>query len=400
MIDLESDFNVDEAIEIAGIFKKLTEDGEVTPAQSAKLQSWIKANPKNKLAFEQLCTRDHLLESLKRLLNTNSNKEIEYVVSALGLEGDEKPLPIPKLIRRINFWVAAAVIIAVLIAGIFFWGGGFFQKSSQKNISLNSIGPGGKAAFLTLAGGKTINLTKRNIQELYPKGVINNAEAGMLNYQKISDSIQPTQNTLTVPNGGEYQILLSDGTKVYLNADSRLVFPDKFNDNERTVSLEGEGYFEVAHNGKPFIVKVKNMQIRVLGTRFNVKAYNDENSIKTTLLQGSVKVSSSKETQILTPGNQAIFTNDNFYLRPVNVEQAIAWKNGLFYFDKTDITIIMKELSRWYNISVNYEGKIPENLFVGELKRNLTLNEALNILEKGGITMKISGNQITIVGKE
>jgi len=197
-------------------------------------------------------------------------------------------------------------------------------------------------------------------------------------------------------------LTLPDGTRVWLNAASSLTYPTSFSGNERRVSVTGEAYFEVAHNQQlPFRVSVNNRTtIEVLGTHFNVNAYSDEASISTTLLEGKVKVMAGKKFQMLSPGQQAQVSAsmDLRWNKNADLRETIAWKNGAFSFNQADLPTVLRQLSRWYNIQVEYLGKIPEAKFTGEIGRSLTLDQVLKGLAKTRINYRIeTGNKLLIM---
>jgi transmembrane sensor len=219
-------------------------------------------------------------------------------------------------------------------------------------------------------------------------------------------------NTLHTAAGEQYSITLSDGTKVWLNAATSLRFPTHFAGNERRVEINGEAYFEVAKNKpKPFRVVARNMVVEVLGTHFNVNAYDNEAAIKTTLLEGSVKVvnresptsrgglSIVNNTSVtIVPGKQAILTHDSrLTTADADVEEVMAWKNGSFSFNNADITTVMRQLERWYNIEVVYKGTKPSYLFSGGIPRNATLMEVMRILEVSKVRFQLQGRQLIVL---
>jgi ferric-dicitrate binding protein FerR (iron transport regulator) len=213
-------------------------------------------------------------------------------------------------------------------------------------------------------------------------------------------------NTVATPRGGQYQLVLPDGSKVWLNAASSIRYPTVFNGTERQVDITGEAYFEVAslHMGNgdkkmPFIVNANGTKVQVLGTHFNVMAYDDEGSIKTTLLEGSVKITQGAQSSLLTPGHQAQVNRASGHLSEseVNTDLAVAWKDGYFYFDRDDIKTIMRQVARWYSLDIAYEGKVSEDLFSGKIERRLPLSGILHLLERGNIHYRIEMNTLTIV---
>jgi ferric-dicitrate binding protein FerR (iron transport regulator) len=213
-------------------------------------------------------------------------------------------------------------------------------------------------------------------------------------------------NTLTNPRGSKViDMALADGSHVWLNAGSSITFPVVFTGNERKVSIVGEAYFEVAHDeAKPFYVTKGEMEVKVLGTHFNVNAYNNEEDIRVTLLEGSVQVSresavGSQESRIIKPGEQALVNTSTIQLVNPNLDAVMAWKNGLFQFESADVKTVMRQLERWYDIDVRYEGNVPDIRFGGEMKRDLSLAQALRGLEKMGLHFRIEGNQLMILEK-
>lgn len=320
--------------------------------------------------------------------------------------------PVVKMRSR-SMWMAAASVIVILIAA----GGYFyFNKAGKKEIVAveknnsplkTDVAPGNNKAFLTLSDGSTINLDSAQNGNLTQQGnsKIIKLKDGQVAYQSAHDAEPATvqYNTVATPRGGQFQLVLSDGSKVWLNAASSIRFPATFTGNDRNVEITGEVYFEVAHNANmPFNVKANDVNIKVLGTHFNVDAYNDENSVKTTLLQGSVKVSKGNANKLIVPGEQAVVDKSLFEAnailikKDVDVEEVVAWKNGLFSFQNAGIKKIMQELSRWYDVDVVYEGAIPDITFSGEIGRNLSLTQVLSALSEMNIHYKIEKNKLII----
>jgi ferric-dicitrate binding protein FerR (iron transport regulator) len=190
---------------------------------------------------------------------------------------------------------------------------------------------------------------------------------------------------------------LPDGSRVWLNSASSLKFPTAFTGSERDVELIGEGYFEVARNkAKPFNVKVKDINVAVLGTHFNIMAYNDEAAVKTTLLEGLVRLTHGNVTDMLKPGQQGVINDKGIKIIDVDTDEAVAWKNGFFEFDRVSIQDIMKQLSRWYGTEVTYEGKIPDDEFVGKISRDVKLSQVLHILELSHVRFRIENKKIIV----
>lgn len=278
------------------------------------------------------------------------------------------------------------------------------NKSIQKEIK-NDVAPGGNKAVLTLANGTHIILDSAQNGMLTSQGNIKiiKLDDGQLSYQPSTQNDQypaVQYNTITTPKGGQYQVILSDGTKVWLNAASSLRFPNVFEGDDRKVELTGEGYFEVAHNeSKPFHVSVADMEVKVLGTHFNVNAYEDEGEIRTTLLQGSVKVNRGNSAVVIKPNQQSVLNISNGTLKinnNVDLDEVMAWKNGFFYFNKAGVKTVMSQLARWYDVEVVYKGIIPERQFEGEIQRTLSLAQALKLLSQNHINFKIEGRQLIV----
>ncbi len=298
----------------------------------------------------------------------------------------------------------AASFIAVL-------GFGWYLVSKRSDIkrfnrSADIIKPGSNKAFLTLADGTKINLDQAlNGTLAKQEGIqITKTADGQLVYTILDQKSTPSKsayNTISTPAGGQYQVTLPDGTKVWLNALSSLKYPTSFTGQFRTVELTGEGYFEVAKNkNKPFKLKTAKQEISVLGTHFNVSAYADDAEIKTTLVEGGVAVKnfSPLATGVLKPGQQAIFHNTGFSINNVDVEEYIAWKNGFFMFNNEGIKEAMQKLARWYDVDIEYVGDFDGIYFGGSFSKNNSLQETLKILESTDkFKFKIEGRRIKIL---
>lgn len=315
---------------------------------------------------------------------------------------------LPKKNSYLKYWVAAAsVILAVSVSLLLFKGKTAIENISKNKPGLakNSIVPGSNKAILTLADGSTINLDNSNKGTLTHQGAatINKLNNGQLVYNATNqpDNGATLYNTATTPRGGQYQVVLSDGTKVWLNSASSIKYPVTFSGKERHIELAGEAYFEVAKNKKmPFTIAVKGNNIEVLGTHFNVMAYNDDDNLVTTLLEGSVKIKKGGSEALLKPGQQAIIDDgqEKYIVSEVNTDDAVAWKNGYFVFDNENIQSIMKKVARWYDIDVKYAGVTKDQSFGGTVSRFSDVNELLKVLElTGTIHFKIEGRTITVM---
>lgn len=306
-------------------------------------------------------------------------------------------------------WSAAAAIALILISGGLYLNS---LKDNQVATNLkplrfkNDILPGNNKAILTLHDGFQINLddAKNGILVRESNMNIEKVLEGQLEYKADDANQTVTQlkyNTLSTPIGGQYQLILPDGSKVWLNAGSSLRFPTAFVGKERRVELSGEAYFEVSKNkAMPFKVFANDMEVRVLGTHFNVMAYDNEKSINTTLIEGSVQVLIGTGRVYLKPGEEAILnkTSSNMTVSAADVEQIVAWKNGYFMFNDENIESIMRKVSRWYNVDVTFKGSMKNKDFVGTMLRNRNVSELLRMLElTGAVHFSIEGRRITVM---
>jgi len=311
----------------------------------------------------------------------------------------------PAKVRPIYYRItAAASILFFLCLGTYYYiGKNARQQTTQ--IQINDIGPGGNKAILTLANGQHIVLTNAKNGQLALQGntSITKTTDGNITYNqaKGQTSVLSTlaYNTVSTPIGGQYHLTLTDGTNVWLNAASSITYPTAFTGAERKVEIIGEVYFEVAHNAaKPFRVQSNQQVVEVLGTHFNINAYGDENETKTTLLEGSVKVTGSNGTKFIKPGQQAILKDNNLAITEANVEEAVAWRNGYFRFNDEKIGSVMRKLSRWYNIDVTFEGGMPVEGFNGKISRYKNISQVLKMLEKTkAVHFKVEGRRVAVM---
>lgn len=315
-------------------------------------------------------------------------------------------------VRRIWWKWAAAAAVTV---GIIYFGNIFLTRKIPVEISKNDsavlrlpteVVPKGNNAILTLSNGKIIVLDSVQNGIIAKQGntKVIKLDSGQLAFSPETKnglhSDEISYNTISTPRAAQYQLVLSDGTKVWLNAASSLRFPTTFSGSLRTVELSGEGYFEVAKNKeKPFVVRTGTQEVKVLGTHFDIMAYEDEESIQTTLIEGLVVVTHNNNSEILKPGKQARLSRDNNNLTVVNANtsQAVAWKNGYFFFDRSDVKTIMRQVSRWYDLDIIYEAPVPDMQFSGKIERNLPLSGITHLLESGQIHFRIEGKKCFLI---
>lgn len=314
------------------------------------------------------------------------------------------------VVRKISWYryAAAALAFITVSAGLYLYSLNTHDDSKKQKdaVYVNSIPAATNKATLTLANGSTINLDKASKGEIAEQSglIVTKTGDGKLVYEISKVSVAAAGfNTITTPRGGLYQVNLPDGTMVWLNAASSLKYPAVFNGQERKVELSGEAYFEVAKKKIPFLVKTARQEVAVLGTHFNINAYADEVKTKTTLFEGAVRVSltekqaiKSVNTQVLAPGQQSTVENNRLNVNAVDLEEALAWKNGYFQFNEENLVNIMKQLSRWYDIDVVFEGKPSQELFLLKIPRRLALSDVLKILATNGINFKIEGRTLIV----
>lgn len=319
----------------------------------------------------------------------------------------------PARVRRLNRVSVAAAALLLLAPGA--WLALHSRTTARlaiatptKNTSrTNDIAPGTNKAMLTLADGSTVTLDSARTGNLAKQGNAEVIKRGDGQLQYASTDAPPAAmvyNVLSTPRGGQYRLKLQDGTDVWLNASSSIRYPTAFLGKERRVEVTGEAYFEVAKNADmPFRVSVndpaagKPTEIEVLGTGFDVNAYKDEKDLRTTLLEGSVKVANGAGAETLKPSEQAISSGSQLKKMALeNPEQTIAWKNGYFEFENADIPTIMRQISRWYDVDVEYQGKGSEDRFSGRFSRNVSLAVVLQILHTSGVQLLADDKKIVI----
>jgi len=312
--------------------------------------------------------------------------------------------------KTIRLWpriAAAASILLLLSVGTYIL---LLPKTPIKQpaqSSITKIAPGGNKATLTLANGQMIVLNDAQLGDLAEQQAakIKKTAAGNITYTQNSsankDSVAPVEyNEIATNRGGWYKVTLSDGTQVVLNAASSLRYPTVFNGKVRAVKLQGEAYFEVSKDKKhPFIVTTNKQEVSVLGTHFNINNYDDEPTVNTTLLEGSVKVTNNvtQQSDILKPGQQSVLKGNEMIVHEVDTEEAVSWKNGYFMFKSEAITAIMRKISRWYNVEIIYNGPLPTDKFNGTVERSAEIQEILNNLElTNKVHFKIDGRRVIV----
>ncbi|WAC40813.1 FecR family protein [Pedobacter sp. SL55] len=303
-----------------------------------------------------------------------------------------------KIVKRI---AAAAVVVLSLYLGYY-----TIQKNQlnlgDKLTKQEQILPGGNKAVLTLADGSTIDLSnvkKGLLSHSNGANIVKTADGKLVYNTDKGKTKAVAWNTLSIPAGGCYNVTLSDGTVVWLNAKSSLKYPTEFTGKERIVELDGEGYFEVAHNSKkPFKVVTQHQTVEVLGTHFNINAYQDEQSTTTTLLEGSVRINASGAQKLLIPNQQAKLSAGKMTITSYNTDNAIDWVSNDFIFDNESLSSIMRKISRWYNVEVSYPANLSNIEFTGSISRSKNITQVLKIMELTGmVNFKVEGRRITVI---
>ena len=385
------------------LFKYL--QGTLTPEEEYELEKWKLQSAENRQFLERLSNE------ATQGIDTDGTIPGTLEEKIFGKIRDKVPELHGNVIRmKGNWWRYAATAAVVLI--LFGYSiMTMMQKERPKQVVAkveqpvveDVAAPDGNYASITLAGGEKIDINGSSRGTLASQGkvqVIKSAD-GLIIYKVATGRVRGKMqfNTLANPKGSKViGMVLEDGTKVWLNAGSSLTYPVAFIGKERKVSITGEAYFEVAKKkSMPFRIMKGEMMVEVLGTHFNVNAYGDEPHMKVTLLEGAVKVSSGNVSGILKPGQQAkLKDNDINVQSDINIDQVMAWKNGYFSFEKAGITEVMRQIARWYNIEVAYDGEIPNERFGGELRRNSKLSSVLKVLEKSGVKFRIENNKVTV----
>lgn len=359
-------------------------------------EKWLLQNPDRKKEVEQLTQVMMLMGDESRIENINTDfAKLQSRIdrSAQGIK-----------MRRSSLWISwsiAASILVLLSVGLLFY---ITQNTKITDPNLADVPPGGNKATLILANGQKINLSEAVNGAIASEPgikVIKTAEGKIIyDLSNIADkTAKEKYNTIETPVGGQYQINLSDGTKVWLNSASSLHYPTQFKGSERKVELTGEGYFEVAHQkSTPFKVASAGQTVEVLGTHFNIMSYRDEQTVKTTLLQGLVRISLGKESILLKPGQQALRTSDKIRISDeVDMEDVVAWKNGYFKFNES-LEGIMSKISRWYGVEVVYETKTDPNLtYSGKISRGRNISAILKIIEfNGDVHFRVEGRKVYV----
>jgi transmembrane sensor len=343
--------------------------------------------------------------------------ELEQIIDAAFLEGTVSGLSDPQqakvlfseiaekgdipfkrsfISRRLRYPAVAAAILLLLSAALFTlkW-----AKKTPDVTAFNELVPGCDKAMLTLADGSVIILDSTGSKAISQGNTAIRQHKGKLLYIQQGPEKGISYNTLTTPRGGQFRLTLPDGSEIWLNAASSITYPTAFTGNRRKVSVSGEVYMEIAKNeNMPFEVSVKDVEVTVLGTRFNINAYDDEPSLNTTLLEGAVKISRRNNDQLLMPGQQEQLLPDGTFeiIDEADTASVVAWKNGMFSFNDADIPAVMRQINRWYDAEIIYKSEVSQH-FMGNVPRNVPVSKLLTMLElTGRLHFKVDGKKIIV----
>jgi transmembrane sensor len=378
------------------LFRKIA--GNLSPDEARELEVWAEAAAENLRLLDEISDEEQLEQALDQYERIQPAEGFARWLNSRGGK-------LTSRIRYIAGWSVAASLLIAVSLGILTKNSRPTKQPAVSKLSITQLVlPGRNTAMLTLGNGQRILLDSAANGDLAIQGGTRliKADSGSLSYRAATKGITvaETYNTLTTPRSGQYQLTLSDGSRVWLNNASSLRYPAAFTGKDRTVELTGEGYFEIAHKAsQPFVVKVRGEAVEVLGTSFNIMAYLDEGNTQTTLLSGAVKVNAGGSAVLLKPDEQSqLETNGNLkVIHDVPSQDIVSWKNGFFYFGRASFEAVMRQLARWYDVDVIYEGKAPEMEFGGKIDRSLPLNELLKFLDKNQIHFRLEGRKLIVL---
>ena len=378
--------------------------GKIDEQEVLEVKRLFMVYPQLKKLIEQLDTEEGLHEALRDFEKESNSIDQEQeeqvlsqVLSRIQSSSPTKQRSSP-LGKRLLRYAAAAALIAILSYVVVLWKSENSAVQVSKEMLATTFAPGGNKASLTLSNGQRITLS-----EAYSGIVVDDRiaydDGSPLFGEVVLD--KKVMLTLSTPRGGQYQVVLSDGTKVWLNAESTLHYPYVFSDNERRVELEGEAYFEVAHRKEaPFIVTTPKEEVKVLGTHFNINSYPKDEQSTVALLQGSVQVSASNSSKkILKPGEQSVQTAGRIEVKPINIDEAVAWKNGEFMFNNESLESVMRKVARWYDLDIRVAPELRDMQLWGSVSRFDNFNQVLKIIKMtdDNIRFEIEGRRVSVV---
>lgn len=408
---------MEKSLYFANLISRYLND-ELTEVELGELREWLAMDDRHLLLFEELTNRSAQTDALQFIEKTDMDSAWNKILLHSSTTTASVPLQMPKKSRFIHM-IAYGAVASIVIFALFMWMSYPAEEKSPDLIS--AVQAGSNKATLTLADGKVIELDGLSGTSILEQdGTSAVAVDGLLQYTsgevvkvgRIGDEVR--YNSIQTPRGGKYQLILSDGTKVWLNASSRLRYPIAFSGSERKVELEGEGYFEVKKNVRqPFRVNLgSGASVKVLGTSFNINSYSDEGDVRATLLEGKISFEKDASFKFVLPGQQIRYVHEDptqsiatlplssnsriELVEDVDVQAVIAWKNDLFMFNSEPVTSIMRQISRWYDIDIVYHANFANETFSGIVSSKSNLDQVLKIMEEGGVKFKLVDKTITV----
>ncbi|HEY1201309.1 MAG TPA: FecR domain-containing protein [Niastella sp.] len=387
--------------------------GSLSQPEQEQLDHWVQQSDRNRRLFATVNDEEQIRQLVLLYASTETTGNNEAIIlSKIRQEiiASQPLVPVRKMHGLWRWSSVAAIVLVVVGAAYFIMNKG--KSNTTPVVKTADIPPGRDGAILTLADGTHIVLDSMgNGVVATQNGAQVTLKDGSLTYGKDAGSTTPVYNILRTPNGRQFQLLLPDGTKVWLNAASSIRYPTVFTGNERSVDVHGEVYFEVAKNASmPFRVYIANAAggpggtvIEVLGTQFNVNAYENENAVKTTLVEGSLKVLNvpgnvNKGSVVLTPGKQAVITTDSqLKVADADVDKVVAWKRGIFNFEDASLEEVMRQIERWYDIQVVYEKNVPDIKFGGKMSNDVSLQGLLKSLQESDVHFRLEGRKLIVL---
>ena len=399
------DYNQDKII--AEILLKIRL-GTATADEKQQVENWVAEKEEHRLLYEKIVSGKSIAEYLKKEGDVKAVTDIKAVSARVRERIQEKEMGKRRVLRKWYAVTGAACLIGIILGGV------FLNHEDRESVALVENNPEqvvNEKVMLVLSDGQTIGLAHQGTDSIYIGQATIIKKENQLAYQRRQDTlgtrVEEERNRIITTVGGDYCFILSDGTKVWLNAESELDFPVDFVGKERVVRLKGEAYFEVKPDAAhPFIVETRGVRTRVLGTSFNIKAYDNEESIFTTLLTGKVKVSAigeENESVVLTPGMQSEWQENGqkMSVKKVNAENFTAWRQGAFMFDNENIMVVTRVLERWYGLKFIYNENVHEHTFSGRLSKDEPLESILETLTfTGGPQFKIEKDVVYIIEKK
>ena len=382
--------------------------GTATEDEKQQVENWVAEKEEHRLLYEKIVSGKSIAEYLKKEGDVKAVTDIKAVSARVRERIQEKEMGKRRVLRKWYAVTGAACLIGIILGGV------FLNHEDRESVALVENNPEqvvNEKVMLVLSDGQTIGLAHQGTDSIYIGQATIIKKENQLAYQRRQDTlgtrVEEERNRIITTVGGDYCFILSDGTKVWLNAESELDFPVDFVGKERVVRLKGEAYFEVKPDAAhPFIVETRGVRTRVLGTSFNIKAYDNEESIFTTLLTGKVKVSAigeENESVVLTPGMQSEWQENGqkMSVKKVNAENFTAWRQGAFMFDNENIMVVTRVLERWYGLKFIYNENVHEHTFSGRLSKDEPLESILETLTfTGGPQFKIEKDVVYIIEKQ